>query len=401
MNNGATETILAKNDRRIFDADHELFRGVVRDFVEREIAPYHDAWEAAKCVPRELWRKAGEAGLLCPSAPEAYGGAGGDFRFGAIVTEELAHAGASGPCFPLHSEIVAPYLVKYATEAQRARWLPGMVAGTSIGAIAMTEPGTGSDLGNIQTRATRTSDGGWSLTGSKTFITNGQLCDMVIVAAKTDADAGAKGVSLFLVAADQPGFARGRNLDKLGLHAQDTSELFFDGAAGELLGAEGAGFGYMMNELAQERLIVAVGSAAGAEAALEWTIAYCAERRAFGKPIIDFQNTRFVLADAATEVAVGRTFVDDCIERHAEGRLGVEQAVMAKLWLTEMQFRITDNCLQLFGGYGYMEEYPIARMWTAARVHRIYAGTNEIMREMIGRQIKARSERPQPNARRS
>jgi acyl-CoA dehydrogenase len=255
----------------------------------------------------------------------------------------------------------------------------------------MTEPGTGSDLAGIATRAVPRPDGTWSVTGSKTFITNGQLADLVIVAAKTNRDAGSKGVSLFLVAADAPGFARGRNLNKVGLHAQDTSELFFDDAPAELLGGEGAGFGYLMNELAQERLIVAIGSAAGAEAALAWTTAYCAERSAFGKPIIDFQNTRFVLADVATEAAVGRAFVDDCIERHTEGRLTVEHALMAKLWLSEMQFRNVDACLQLFGGYGYMEEYPIARMWAAARVHRIYAGTNEIMREMIGRGIKARA----------
>jgi acyl-CoA dehydrogenase len=379
------------SDRRIFDAGHELYRSMVRTFIEREIVPFHDAWEVEKCVPRELWEKAGDAGLLCPAVPETYGGAGADFRYGAIVIEELARAGASGPCFPLHSDIVAPYILKYGSDEQRARWLPRMVAGTTIGAIAMTEPGTGSDLAGIATRAVPRPDGTWSVTGSKTFITNGQLADLVIVAAKTNRDAGSKGVSLFLVAADAPGFARGRNLNKVGLHAQDTSELFFDDAPAELLGGEGAGFGYLMNELAQERLIVAIGSAAGAEAALAWTTAYCAERSAFGKPIIDFQNTRFVLADVATEAAVGRAFVDDCIERHTEGRLTVEHALMAKLWLSEMQFRNVDACLQLFGGYGYMEEYPIARMWAAARVHRIYAGTNEIMREMIGRGIKARA----------
>jgi acyl-CoA dehydrogenase len=331
--------------------------------------------------------------LLCPSVPEHYGGSGGDFRFGAVVTEELARAGTSGPCFPLHSDIVAPYILKYGSDAQRARWLPEMVAGTAISAVAMTEPGTGSDLASIATRAVRRPGGGWSLTGSKTFITNGQLADVVVVAARTDRDAGSKGISLFIVSAAGPGFARGRNLDKLGLHAQDTSELFFDEAPAELLGEEGRGFGYLMNELAQERLVVAIGSAAGAESALEWTTAYCAQRRAFGSALFDFQNTRFVLADVATEVAVGRAFVDDCIERHTEGRLAVERALMAKLWLSEMQFRVTDACLQLFGGYGYMEEYPIARMWAAARVHRIYAGTNEIMREMIGRHLKARAEK--------
>jgi acyl-CoA dehydrogenase len=384
--------VVLESERRVFDREHGLFRDVVREFVAREIVPYHAEWEKAKCVPRELWRKAGEAGLLCPSVPEAYGGAGVDFRFGAVVTEELARAGTSGPCFPLHSDIVAPYILKYGSDAQCVRWLPGMVGGTAIGAVAMTEPGTGSDLANIATRAVRRPGGDWSVTGSKTFITNGQLADVVVVAAKTDREAGAKGISLFIVPADQPGFARGRNLDKLGLHAQDTSELFFDGASAELLGEEGSGFGYLMNELAQERLVVAIGSAAGAESALEWTTAYCAERRAFGSALLDFQNTRFVLADVATDVAVGRAFVDDCIERHVEGRLTIDQALMAKLWLSEMQFRITDACLQLFGGYGYMEEYPIARMWTAARVHRIYAGTNEIMREMIGRRLKARAE---------
>ena len=391
MKNGVAAATSTKNGRSIFTDEHELFRGVVRAFIEREITPFHAEWEKAKCVPRELWRKAGDAGLLCTAVPEEYGGAGGDFGFGVVVIEELARAGASGPCFPLHSEIVSPYIRKYGSDAQRKRWLPPMVAGTCISAVAMTEPGTGSDLANIQTRAVRNGDR-WTVTGSKTFITNGQLADVVVVAAKTDLDAGSKGVSLFIVPADQPGFARGRNLDKIGLHAQDTSELFFDVAAGELLGTEGSGFGYLMNELAQERLVVGIGSASGAESALDWTTKYCAERRAFGKTLLDFQNTRFVLADVATEVAVGRAFVDDCIERHTEGRLSVEKALMAKLWLSEMQFRITDACLQLFGGYGYMEEYPIARAWTAARVHRIYAGSNEIMREMIGRGIAARAQ---------
>jgi len=385
--------------RPIFDAEHDLFRDAVKRFVAAEVVPYHEAWERAKCVPRDVWAKAGAAGLLCPSAPEAYGGAGVDFRFGAIVAEELAYAGTPGPCFSLHSDIVAPYLYKYGSDAQKGRFLPGMIAGTTIGAIAMTEPGTGSDLAAIETRAVRSAGGGWRLSGSKTFITNGQLADLVIVAAKTDPAAGAKGVSLFLVEATARGFARGRNLDKLGLHAQDTSELFFDDVPlgdDALLGREGQGFVYLMNELAQERLLLAVGAAAAAEAALRWTTAYVAERTAFGKRILDFQNTRFVLADAATETTIGRSFVDTCLAAHARGELDVERAVMAKLWLSEMQFRVTDALLQLFGGYGYMQEYPIARAWADARVQRIYAGSSEIMREMLGRSIAARLTAPTP-----
>ena len=381
-------------NRTIFSADHELFRASVRRFVDTEVVPHHDAWEKAKCVPRELWGKAGAAGLLCPSVPEAYGGAGVDFLFGAIVAEELAYAGTSGPCFSLHSDIVSPYIVHYGSETQKERYLPGMVAGTTIGAIAMTEPGTGSDLAAIDTRATPTASGGWRLSGAKTFITNGQLADVVIVAAKTDTSAGAKGVSLFLVEATKPGFARGRNLDKLGLHAQDTSELYFDEIlleADDLLGREGGGFAYLMNELAQERLSVGVGAAAAAEAAFKWTSDYVAQRAAFGKPILDFQNTRFELADVYTETTIGRTYADACMALHARGELDVDRAVMAKLWLSEMQFRVADKCLQLFGGYGYMQEYPIAKAWADARVQRIYAGSNEIMREMLGRGIAARA----------
>lgn len=373
--------------RTLFSEDHEMFRDNVRRFMEREVAPHHHHWEEAGQVPRFLWVQAGEAGLLCPNLPEAYGGAGADFLFSAIVVEELARIGATGPGFALHSDIVAPYILHYGTEDQKKTWLPKMVTGEAIGAIAMTEPAAGSDLQGVRTRAVRDGDE-YVINGSKTFITNGQHADLVIVVAKTDPAQGAKGTSLFLIEADRKGFSKGRNLEKIGMKAQDTSELFFDEVripAANRLGGENQGFIYLMQELPQERLLVALTAASAAEAALAWTVDYVKERKAFGKTIADFQNTRFALADLRTQVEVLRVFTDRCLGLHLDRKLDVETAAMVKLWGSETQFKVMDACLQMFGGYGYMWEYPIARAWADARVQRIYAGTSEIMKELIAR----------------
>jgi acyl-CoA dehydrogenase len=370
-------------------AEHHAFRDTVRRFVESEIVPHHEAWEREGHVPKALWRRAGELGLLCLTMPEAYGGAGVDFMFPAIAIDELARVGATGPLFYLHSEIVAPYLLHYGTEAQKRAWLPRMASGETITGIAMTEPGTGSDLAGIRTRAVRDGDG-YVLSGQKIFISNGQIADLFIVAAKTDPAAGARGVSLFLVEADRPGFARGRRLEKMGMHAQDTSELFFDGVrvpASNLLGEEGRGFGALMSELPQERLLVAVMAAGAADAAIAWTTEYVRGRSAFGKPLSEQQTIRHRLAELATEAAVGRAFLDECIVKHLDGALDTATASMAKYWLSEMQFRVLDACVQLHGGYGYMREYPVARAWADARVQRIYGGTSEIMKEIIARKV--------------
>jgi acyl-CoA dehydrogenase len=376
-----------------FTPEHHAFRDTVRRFVETEIVPHHDAWEQAGEVPKALWRRAGELGLLCLTMPEAYGGGGVDFLFPAIVIDELARVGATGPLFYLHSEIVAPYLLHYGTEAQKRTWLPRMASGETITGIAMTEPGTGSDLAAIRTRAIRRTGGDgdeYVLSGQKIFISNGQIADLFIVAAKTDADAGARGVSLFLVEAHRAGFARGRRLEKLGMHAQDTSELFFDQVrvpASNLLGEEGRGFAALMQELPQERLLVAIMAAGAAEAGVAWTTDYLRGRTAFGKPLAEQQTIRHHLAELATEVAVGRAFLDHCMVRHLAGELDTATASMAKYWLSEMQFRVLDACVQLHGGYGYMREYPIARAWADARVQRIYGGTSEIMKEIIARRV--------------
>lgn len=373
--------------RTLFDETHDSFRQSTRQFVEREVAPYHAEWEKAGVVPRELWKKAGELGLLCPDAPEEFGGAGGDFLFNVIVGEELCRVGASGPGFTLHSDIVLPYLLHYGTPSQKERWIPPMIRGDVITAIAMSEPNAGSDLQSIRTTAEESSDG-FVLNGSKTFITNGQLADLVIVVAKTDPNQGAHGTSLFLVESDSEGFSRGRNLEKLGLKAQDTSELFFENVQlgpDALLGPKNGGFMLLMQELAQERLSVAVVAMAAAESAVRWTQDYVKEREAFGRPLAKFQNTRFKLAEVATQLQVGRAFVDRCLELHLQKKLDIPTAAMAKLWATEAQFEITDTCMQLFGGYGYMTEYPIARAWADARVQKIYAGTSEIMKEIIAR----------------
>jgi len=369
--------------------EHHAFRDTVRRFVEREVVPHHREWENQGRVPRELWRKAGELGFLCPALPAEYGGGGGDFLLSTIVTEELCWAGATGPLFYLHSDIVAPYLLHYGTEEQKRTWLPRMASGETISGICMTEPGAGSDVAAIRTRARREGNE-LVISGQKIFISNGQIADLFLVAAKTDPDAGAKGVSLVLVESDRPGFARGRNLEKIGMHAQDTSELFFDEVrvpASNLLGAEGKGFGYLMSQLPQERLLVAIGAVAAAESAIKWTLDYVRDRKAFGAPLAEKQHVRFALTEAHTEVTVGRTFLDHCIALHLEGKLDTATASMAKYWLSDMQNRVIDACLQLHGGYGYMWEYPIARAWADARVQRIYGGANEIMKEIIARKL--------------
>jgi alkylation response protein AidB-like acyl-CoA dehydrogenase len=375
--------------RNAFESEHELLRAAIRRFCEREIVPFHAAWEAAGSVPRELWKKAGAAGFLCMTMPEEYGGGGADFRSSAILIEELSRIFASGPGFSLVSDIVAPYLLHYGTEDQKRAWLPKFASGDAIAAIAMTEPGTGSDLASIATRAEREGDD-WVLTGAKTFVTNGMMADVVIVVASTEPAAGSRGLSLFLVERSRPGFISGTHFKKLGLHAQDTAEFTLDrcrvpGSA--LLGELGRGFRMLMGELAQERLSIAVGAVASAEAGLAATVEYTRDRQAFGKRVLDFQNTRFTLATLKAQIVMARVFVDRCIELLCEGRLDAATAAMAKLETTELQFRTLDACLQLHGGYGYMQEYPIARAWADARVQRIYGGSNEIMREIIGRTL--------------
>ncbi|HIF10349.1 MAG TPA: acyl-CoA dehydrogenase [Sneathiellales bacterium] len=374
-----------------FDEGHDIFRTHVRKFLDRECVPHVDQWLADGIVPKEIWYKAGEAGLLCMSQPEEYGGAGGSFLHTTILVEEMADALIEGPGWGLHNDIVAPYIENYGSEDQKQNWLPKMATGELIGAIAMTEPGTGSDLQGIKMTAVK--DGNhYVINGQKTFITNGQNANLIIVVAKTDPEMGAKGTSLIVVETDDAdGFKRGRNLEKVGCHAQDTSELFFDDVrvpTSNLLGAEsGQGFIQLMEQLPQERLLVGVQAVAAAEAALRITAEYVKERKAFGRAIADFQNTRFKLAEVKTKVTAGRMFVDRCIELLLEGNLDVTTGAMVKLWTSEMEFEVMDECLQLFGGYGYMSEYPISRMWAGARVQRIYAGTSEIMKELIGRTI--------------
>lgn len=374
-----------------FTEEHDIFRTHVRRFLDRECVPHVDTWLKDGIVPKSAWLKAGEAGLLCMGQPEEYGGAGGNFLHTTILYEETADALIEGPGWGLHNDIVAPYIETFGSEDQKQRWLPRMATGELISAIAMTEPGTGSDLQGVKTTAVR--DGNhYLINGQKTFITNGQNANLIIVVTKTNPEKGAKGTSLIVVETDEvEGFQRGRNLEKVGQHAQDTSELFFDDVrvpTGNLLGEEeGQGFIQLMEMLPQERLLVGVGAVAAAETALKLTAEYVKDRKAFGKPIAEFQNTRFKLAEVKTQVTVGRVLVDRCIELLLEGNLDVTTAAMVKLWTSEMEFKVMDECLQLFGGYGYMNEYPISRMWTAARVQRIYAGTSEIMKELIGRSI--------------
>ena len=375
--------------RPLFTPEHTLFRESVRRFIAQEIVPHHPKWEKQGIVPRDIWKKAGGQGLLCCTVPEKYSGPSGDFLHSAIVIEELAKAGASGPGFSLQTDIVTPYILHYGSEEQKKTWLPRMVSGDIITAIAMTEPGTGSDLQSVKTSALM-SGNELEISGQKTFITNGHNADLVIVVAKTEPDQGASGISLVLVETDREGFSRGRNLEKTGLKAQDTSELFFDNVRvprTNLLGEEGGGFKQLMQELPQERLVIAIGAVASCEAALEWTVTYTQERKAFGKSVSDFQNTRFKLAEIKTDVTAARAFLDRCLELHMKGNLDATTGAMIKLWTTELQGRVLDECVQLHGGYGYMWEYPIARAWADARIQRIYGGTSEIMKELISRTL--------------
>jgi alkylation response protein AidB-like acyl-CoA dehydrogenase len=375
--------------RTAYESDHEMFRESVRKFLEIEAAPYHEQWEKDGQVDRDLWNKAGEQGFLCPTVPEEYGGVGVDFRYNAIVDEECARSGFTGIGWGLHSDISVPYIVRYGSEEQKQKYLPGCVSGEIVTAIAMTEPAAGSDLQGIKTTAIKDGDE-YIINGSKTFITNGQHADLVVVVAKTDPAGGAKGTSLFLVEAGTPGFEKGKNLHKIGLKAQDTSELFFQDvrvSASALLGEEGKGFVYLMQDLPQERLNVSILAVHSAQAILEQTIAYVIERKAFGKTIATFQNTQFKLAELDTELTSAAVFLDRCLELHVDGGLDAVTAAKAKLLTTDLQGKVMDECLQLHGGYGYMWEYPVARAWADARVQRIYAGTNEVMKLIIGRKL--------------
>jgi acyl-CoA dehydrogenase len=374
--------------RDIFTGEHEAFREMVRSFIAKEIAPYHEQWERDRQVSRDVWLAAGRAGLLGIDVDEKYGGGGSpDYRYYLILNEEMARAGAHGPGFSVHNDINGQYLLRLASPEQRERWLPGYCSGEFITAIAMSEPGAGSDLQGIRASAVR--DGGsYVLNGQKTFISNGQLCDLVIVVARTDPDAGHGGISLLMVERGMAGFERGRNLDKVGMHAQDTSELFFTDVrvpAENLLGDEGGGFVALMQNLPRERVAIGTTALAGAEKVFEDTLAYCKQRHAFGRPIGKFQHNRFVLAEMATELAVARTFTDRAVVEHNAGRLSNEDASMLKWWDTELCNRIVDRCVQLHGGYGYMAEYPVARAFADSRAQTIFGGTTEIMKEIIGR----------------
>lgn len=375
--------------RRIYREEHEMFRAAVRGFFEREAVPYHDQWEEDGITPLEIWRKAGAQGILAPQVPEEYGGPGADYKFLAIVTEESAALGISGMNMVVHSDIVGGYILAYGTEEQKKHWLPQFVSGDCIGAIAMTEPNAGSDLQAIKTTAVRDGDD-YILNGSKTFVSNGRNAGVVIIVAKTDPEMGAKGLTLFLVPAGTEGFTKGPNLKKMGLKAQDTSELFLDGVrvpASNMLGAENQGFFHLMGELPQERLGCAIAAVATSQRAFDLTVDYTRERKAFGKTVLDFQNTRFTLAQIKTELSAAWAFLDQCIEEHYVGELTAEKAAMIKLYTSEMQCSIVDRCLQFFGGYGYMTEYPISRIYTDSRIQRIYGGTSEIMKEIIGRTL--------------
>jgi acyl-CoA dehydrogenase len=377
--------------RTLFNADHEAFRDSFRRFMDKEIAPFHDAWEEQGYVDREVWRKAGQNGFLCMTMPEAYGGADADKLYSVVQMEELSRGGFTGIGYGLHNEIVAPYLLHYGTDAQKVKYLPLFASGEMVGAIAMSEPAAGSDLQGLKTTALKQADGSYLLNGSKTFITNGWHADLVIVVAKTDPAAGAKGTSLFLLESGTPGFEKGKRLKKLGLKAQDTSELFFDNVklpADQLLGGaahEGRGFIGLMEQLPWERLQIAIGAVAAAQAAIDWTVDYVKERKVFGQAVGAFQNTRYKLAELQTQVQVARVFVDKCCELVTVGQLDTATASMAKFWCSDLQCQVMDECVQLFGGYGYMWEYPITRAYADARVQRIYGGTNEIMKEVISR----------------
>ena len=378
-------------ERTLVTPDHEAFRDAFRRFVDKEVAPHHEAWEEAGYVDRELWRKAGANGYLCPTMPEEYGGAGVDKLYSVIQMEELARGGFTGVGFGLHSEIVAPYILHYGTPQQKQRWLPKLASGEMVGAIAMSEPAAGSDLQGIRSTALKQADGSYLLNGSKTFITNGWHADLVIVVAKTNPEAGAKGTSLLVVERGMQGFQAGKRLKKLGLRAQDTSELFFDNVrvpATHLLGGEpleNRGFVCLMEQLPWERIQIAITAVQAAQSAIDWTVAYVKDRRVFGQPVASFQNTRYQLAELQTQVQVARVFVDKCLELVLQDKLDTATASMAKYWTSDLQCKVMDECVQLHGGYGYMWEYPITRAYADARVQRIYGGTNEIMKEVITR----------------
>ena len=378
-------------NRTLFTPEHESFRDSFRRFMDNEIAPYHADWEDQGYVDRAVLNKAGENGFLCMTMPEEHGGSGADKLYSVIQMEELSRAGFSGIGYGLHSEIVAPYLLHYGTPEQKKRYLPKLASGEMIGAIAMSEPAAGSDLQGIKSSALKQSDGSYLLNGSKTFITNGWHADLIIVVAKTNPAAGAKGTSLLLVERGMPGFSVGKRLKKLGLKAQDTSELFFDSVkvpADNLLGGaeqENRGFICLMEQLPWERLQIAIGAIAAAQAAIDWTVTYVKDRKVFGQSVASFQNTRFTLAELQTQVQIGQVFVDKCTELLMQGKLDTATASMAKYWCSDLQCKVMDECVQLFGGYGYMWEYPITRAYADARVQRIYGGTNEIMKEVITR----------------
>ncbi|VVQ15575.1 acyl-CoA dehydrogenase family protein [Pseudomonas fluorescens] len=376
-------------ERNLFQEDHDMFRETVRKFIEREIAPFHQQWEVDGVVPRELWLKAGEAGMLCCTIPEEYGGLGLDYLFDVVVFEEMARSGFTGPGFLIHCDLVATYIKAFGTEEQKRQWLPKMVSGEAIGSLGMTEPHAGSDLRNIRTRAVRDGDD-FVINGQKVFISNGQMCDVLVLATKTDASDRDNGITLFLVDTSLPGFHRGKNLDKLGMKAQDTSELFFEGLrvpASSMLGEEGKGFQLMMTKLAQERLAQAIRSATVAEHIIDITLEYTMQREAFGKTIADFQNTQFKLAEMKTDAVLGRVFTDHCIQKFMKGELDEVDAAMAKMWLSNLHCRVVDECLQLFGGWGYMWEYPISRAFADARIVKIAGGSIEIMKHIIGRSM--------------
>jgi alkylation response protein AidB-like acyl-CoA dehydrogenase len=378
--------------RTIFDEVHQQFRSTFRSWLDKEVVPHHEKWEAAGITPRELWLNAGKQGFLGLNVPGAYGGGDtDDYHFAAIMAEEIGTTGVIGSAngITLHNDIVLPYFLGLANEEQRARFLPGMVTGEVIGALGITEPNTGSDVAGIRTTGLK-KGGAFIVNGAKTFISNGINSDVVIVVCRTDPEKGHRGISLLLVERGMKGFERGRNLNKLGMHAQDTAELFFSDVevpAENVLGEEGNGFVYLMTNLAQERLGIAVGAVAVADAALHWTLDYTKERKAFGQSISQFQNSKFLLAELATEVQIAQVYVDRCVELHCEGKLSAEQAAAAKFWTTELQNKVVDRCLQLHGGYGYMMEYPIARAWADSRIQTIYGGTTEIMKEIVGRSI--------------
>jgi alkylation response protein AidB-like acyl-CoA dehydrogenase len=378
-------------ERTLFSPDHEAFRDSFRRFVDKEIAPFHADWEEQGFVAREVWNKAGENGFLCMTLPEEYGGSVADKLYSVVQMEELARSGFSGIGYGLHSEIVAPYILHYGTAEQKAKYLPRLASGEMIGAIAMSEPAAGSDLQGIKATALQQPDGSYLLNGSKTFITNGWHADLVIVVAKTNPAAGGKGTSLVLVERGMAGFSVGKRLKKLGLKAQDTSELFFDNVripAENLLGGaayENKGFICLMEQLPWERLQIAIGAVSASQAAIDWTVDYVKERKVFGQPVASYQNTRFTLAELQTEVQVARVFVDKCCELVLNNKLDTATASMAKYWCSDLQCKVMDECVQLFGGYGFMWEYPITRAYADARVQRIYGGTNEIMKEVITR----------------